>query len=89
MTFPQNHFCIGGDGELYLPRDYYIPMSTVITWFRTVEGFVIGSDGRNTDAETRRIISDEVQKIFPVEQPRVRLAYHWLEPFASDRGQNK
>src|SRR5580658_5858004 len=65
---------LGIDGELCLPRDYCIPMPTVITWFRTVEGFVIGSDGRNSD-ETGQITTDEAQKIFPVEQRHVRLAY--------------
>jgi hypothetical protein len=73
MASPKTQSCI--DGQLYLPRDYYIPMSTVITWSKTAEGFVIGSDGRNTDAETGRIISDDAQKIFSVEQSSVRLAY--------------
>jgi hypothetical protein len=63
------------DGQFYIPSDYCIPMSTVITWFRTVEGFVIGSDGRNSDAETHQVITDDAQKIFPVERPHVRLAY--------------
>src|SRR5580700_3187858 len=77
MTTPKMLPCpCSDDGELYLPRDYYIPVSTVITWFRTVEGFVVGSDGRNSDAETRQIVSDDTQKIFPIEQPPgLRLAY--------------
>lgn len=50
------------------------PMSTVIVHFHTPEGFVIASDGRNTSPEGR-VLSDEAQKIFPVNGPTVCLAF--------------
>jgi hypothetical protein len=50
-------------------------MSTVITWLPTPEGFVIASDGRRSSSENDEILSDDVQKLFPVEQSNVRLAY--------------
>lgn len=51
-------------------------MSTIITWFNTPEGFVIASDGRSRDSESGKILTEDAQKIFPVEkQTTARLAY--------------
>jgi hypothetical protein len=60
---------VGSDGELWIPPFYRLPMSTVLICTHTSEGFVIASDGRSTDPESHRILSDDVQKIFPVEYP--------------------
>jgi hypothetical protein len=58
----------GYDGELYIPGNYCIPMSTIIVSFQTPEGFVIASDGRSRDPETGRIVTEDAQKIFPLQQ---------------------
>jgi hypothetical protein len=65
-------------GDLYaaeLIAPPCIDMSTSIVRIYTPEGFVIAADGRNYDLETKRKVSDSVQKIFPIEQPGRRLAY--------------
>lgn len=66
---------IGYDGELCLPSNYGVPMSTVISFLRTPEGFVIASDGRDTSSQSRAVLSDEAQKIYPIECPGIHLAY--------------
>lgn len=60
--------------EVWIPPNYCIQMPTVISSVPTAEGFVIGSDGRACGLDNE-IVSDEVQKIFAVEKPGVRLAY--------------
>lgn len=50
-------------------------MSTAIARIYTPEGFVVAADGRAYDPDNRMVISDSVQKIFPIEQSRRRLAY--------------
>jgi hypothetical protein len=66
------------NGDLYevdIICPYCLDMSTSIVRIYTTEGFVIAADGRNYSLETKQIVSDTVQKIFPVEQPGRRLAY--------------
>ncbi len=62
-------------GSFWLPPDYYIPMSTVISAVSTAEGFVIGSDGRNSNSDPPEILSDDAQKIFPIARKGIKLAY--------------
>ena len=52
-----------------------LQMSTSIVRIYTPEGFVIAADGRNYNADTKTVVSDSVQKIFPIEQMGGRLAY--------------
>jgi hypothetical protein len=60
--------------DLY-PPNYYIPMSTVISSVPTAEGFVIGSDGRNSTSDPPTILSDDTQKIFSIDRSGMKLAY--------------
>jgi hypothetical protein len=62
------------DGELWIPPTFCVSMSTIIVTYRTAEGFVIASDGRNSNPETGEIHSDEAQKIFPIERLNAHLA---------------
>jgi hypothetical protein len=50
-------------------------MSTAIIRIYTHEGFVIGADGRRRRTGDGAIISDTVQKIFPIEEAGRSLAY--------------
>jgi len=43
-----------------------VPMSTAIVRTYTSDGFVIAADGRVRGAEDGCVISDTVQKIFPI-----------------------
>jgi hypothetical protein len=61
--------------ELDLITAPCIEMSTSIVSIYTQEGFVIAADGRNYSLETQSIVSDSVQKIFPIEKPDLCLAY--------------
>lgn len=64
------------DGELYISLEgQCVDMATAVIWFRTAEGFAIGSDGRVMDGDTNAVITDEAQKIFCVKQARIWLAY--------------
>ena len=60
-----------------LPSDLWmvVEVSTSIVRIYTPEGFVIAADGRNYNADTKTIISDSIQKLFPIERMDVRLAY--------------
>jgi hypothetical protein len=65
-------------GNGYLADLIFAPcldMSTTIVRIYTPEGFVIAADGRNYNADTKTIVSDAVQKIFPVELMGGKLAY--------------
>jgi hypothetical protein len=53
---------------------FCIQMPTAISAVPTLEGLVIGSDGRCCGLDNE-IKSDEVQKIFPIDQPGAKLAY--------------
>jgi hypothetical protein len=53
----------------------WIDMSTVVVRVYTPEGFVVGADGRNYNAETKTILSDSIQKIFPIQHVGGVLAY--------------
>jgi|ERR1017187_150748 hypothetical protein len=66
--------CIMDCAELWISPNYCIQMPTVISSVPTAEGFVIGSDGRSRGPDSE-VISDEVQKIFPINKPGIRLAY--------------
>ena len=66
---------MGCDGELWIPPSYYVQMSTIILTFRTSEGFVIASDGRKSGPEDGHILSDVAQKIFPLKDRGIHLAY--------------
>jgi hypothetical protein len=50
-------------------------MSTVVSSVPTAEGFVIGSDGRNSRSDPREVISDDAQKIFSIDRRGMKLAY--------------
>lgn len=54
---------------------YSLSMPTVISSVPTAEGFVIGSDGRNSDAESQTILDDDARKIFAIRRRGVNLAY--------------
>jgi hypothetical protein len=58
-----------------LPLLDCVPMSTAIFRTYTREGFVIAADGRRRTADGIRIVSDEVQKIFSIDEPSRSLAY--------------
>lgn len=51
-------------------------MTAIVSVF-TPDGFVIGADGRRIDSLNDIIVSESVQKIFPFESTRIRLAYAW------------
>src|SRR5690242_9871498 len=51
------------------------PMSTAIVRIYTQEGFVIAADGRRRRTRDWKIISDHVQKVFPVVEPGRSIAY--------------
>src|ERR1035438_2638703 len=53
---------------------FCIEMPTVISAVPTLEGFVIGSDGRSCGPDGE-IKSDDVQKVFPVDSLGGRLVY--------------
>ena len=55
----------------------FIPMSTAIFILYTSQGFVIAADGRQMkdEGENRKPEKDDVQKIFPIENPGRSLAY--------------
>jgi hypothetical protein len=61
-------------GELWIPPHFCIEMSTAISWHWTAEGLAIASDGRCRD-HNGYIKSDNVQKIFPIQQVNGQLAY--------------
>lgn len=48
---------------------------SVISGVPTAEGFVIGSDGRNSRLNPPEILDDDAQKIFAIERPGMKLAY--------------
>lgn len=52
-------------------------MSTAIVSPYTREGFVIGADGMRRDQRTGKVLDLKAQKIFLVEDEKVRLAYAW------------
>jgi hypothetical protein len=56
-------------GEMYGPPEASrILMSTILLAIRTPEGVVLASDGRKCGNEPGVILSEDVQKIFPVQQ---------------------
>jgi hypothetical protein len=52
-----------------------IDMPTAIVKAYTSEGFVIGADGRCTQAESGIVVTDDAQKIFPLSESHRTLAY--------------
>jgi hypothetical protein len=66
------------NGDLYefdVICPYCLDMSTSIVRIYTNEGFVIAADGRNYSLETKMVVDDTVQKIFPIAQSGRSLAY--------------
>ncbi len=56
-------------GEMYFPPEASrISMSTILLAIRNPEGVVLASDGRKCGNEPGVILSEDVQKIFPVQQ---------------------
>lgn len=63
-----------GTGEFYFPPPkFYMSTAIAIAW--SEYGFGIAADGRHCDASTHVVISDNVQKIFPVTVNGKPLAY--------------
>jgi hypothetical protein len=65
-------------GDLWKPRPLFPsiePMSTAIVRIYTSEGFVIAAEGRKFDDQKRIVVSDVVQKIFPLCEGATTLAY--------------
>ena len=50
-------------------------MSTSIISIYTGQGFMVAADGRKRNTDTTLIVSDDTQKIFPIEQPGRHLVY--------------
>jgi hypothetical protein len=62
-------------GDLWVGSQVvYIPMSTAIAMVYTNEGFVMGADGRKRRSDDV-IVSDSAQKLFPIDQSGVHVAY--------------
>ena len=61
-------------GELWASPVLYTSMSTAIARIYTTEGFVIGADGRKRRSDGV-ILTDSAQKVFPIKQPGIAVAY--------------
>ena len=79
---------VGYDGAVWFPRQPPVEMSTVISFISTFEGFVIASDGRASNAESRQKTGDDHQKIFGVEKGDIRIAYGLAETVEIGDGSN-
>jgi hypothetical protein len=68
------------NGDLWVCQEitslyFSLIMSTSIISIYTREGFVVAADGRKYNTDTKRVVSDDTQKIFPIEQPGRELVY--------------
>lgn len=65
-------------GDLWEPRPLFPTiedMSTAIVRMYTSDGFVVAAEGRKYNLESKIVVSDSVQKIFPIDEAGKRLVY--------------